>query len=70
MTNVTLSIDGMSCGHCVARVTRALELIPGVDVQQVVIGQAKVDVDPAQASTALIIERLTDEGYPSREVPS
>ena len=31
--SVTLAIDGMSCGHCVQAVTKALSAVPGVKVQ-------------------------------------
>jgi len=30
MTNLTLRIDGMSCGHCMNAVNRALAGLPGV----------------------------------------
>ncbi|NLX69786.1 MAG: heavy-metal-associated domain-containing protein [Clostridiales bacterium] len=39
-------IDGMSCQHCVNRVTRALEEIPGVK-------SAKVDLDEKLAVVEL-----------------
>lgn len=29
-TNVSLAVGGMSCGHCVASVTKALATVPGI----------------------------------------
>ena len=28
---ITLKVDGMTCGHCVAAVSRALAQVPGVE---------------------------------------
>ena len=47
MQNVKLQIEGMSCGGCVRNVRAALEALPGVQVKQVAVGAAEVDVDPA-----------------------
>ena len=37
MTRTTLEIDGMTCGHCVAAVRKALQSLDGVEVEQVAI---------------------------------
>ncbi|MFN8059410.1 MAG: cation transporter [Vicinamibacterales bacterium] len=66
MTTLTMSVDGMSCGHCVARVTKTLAEVPGVTVEQVTIGRAVVTLDPARAKAEAIVERLNDAGYPAR----
>lgn len=64
----TLSITGMSCGHCVTAVTESLEAVPGVTVRDVTIGRAVVDVDrtvtPAQLAAA-----IEDAGYVLDPVP-
>lgn len=64
----TLSITGMSCGHCVTAVTESLAAVPGVTVRDVTIGQAVVDVDrtvtPAQLAAA-----IEDAGYVLDPVP-
>jgi copper chaperone len=60
---MTLAIEGMSCGHCVKAVTRALERVQGVDVQEVRIGSARVAYDPARTSADAIIDAVNDEGY-------
>lgn len=63
MDQMTMTIDGMSCGHCVAAVTRALEGVTGVKVERVAIGTATVAYDPSATSAAQITEAVEDEGY-------
>lgn len=66
MDKVTLAIDGMSCGHCVARVNRTLAALPGVKVDTVEIGSAVVELDPGKASVAAVTAALDAAGYPAR----
>lgn len=63
MDRITMKIDGMSCGHCVSQVKKALEGIEGVQVEQVNIGSATVAFDPAAASEDRIAQAVEDEGY-------
>lgn len=42
---ISLKIDGMHCQSCVKRVTMALGRLPGVKVEAVEIGSAKVEAD-------------------------
>ena len=63
MSNVTLSITGMSCGHCVAAVTKALKSVDGVSAEEVRIGSARVAYDEAKVSPAQIAQAVTEEGY-------
>ena len=63
MERVTLGIEGMSCGHCVAAVKRALEGVDGVRVQDVAVGKATVEFDEAVASPDAIRNAVEDEGY-------
>lgn len=59
---LTLSIDGMTCGHCVRTVTEALSGVPGVKVNSVAVGSAEIDAaDPNAANDA--IAALGDAGY-------
>lgn len=61
--SLSLSITGMSCGHCVNAVRRTLTALPGVEVTQVALGSATVQYDPAQQSPDRIVAAVTDEGY-------
>lgn len=66
MTQVKLAIDGMSCGHCVSQVRKALEDLPGVSAESVEIGQAVVTFDESVIQPGRIEEALSAEGYPAR----
>jgi copper chaperone len=37
-----ITVKGMSCGHCVASVTKALEALPGVSEVQVDLASGRV----------------------------
>jgi len=63
MREATLKIDGMSCGHCVGSVRKALEGVDGVRVRQVAIGTATLEYDPAVASPERIAAAVSDAGY-------
>jgi copper chaperone CopZ len=50
---IELSIEGMSCEHCVARVKKALEAVSGVS-------RAEVDLEPGSATVTGADIRLED----------
>jgi copper chaperone len=65
----TLTISGMTCGHCVSRVTRTLSATPGVQVVEVSVGSATVlaaNDQAIQAATAA----LADLGYTASVAPT
>jgi copper chaperone len=70
MQHLTLQIDGMTCGHCVARVDKALAKLDGVFVHRVGVGSAEIDYDPARAPFARIREAIDDAGYTAHPVES
>lgn len=53
----------MTCQHCVRAVDGRLRATPGVEVQQVHIGSADLQYDPAALSIDDISELIADEGY-------
>jgi copper chaperone CopZ len=63
MRSVQLSIGGMSCGHCVARVAKTLGALDGLEVDNVRIGAAELRFDPARRSVDDILDALRDAGY-------
>lgn len=63
MDRMTMKIDGMTCGHCVGQVTKALEGLEGVEVEQVTVGTATVSYDPNTASEGRIARAVEDRGY-------
>lgn len=66
MRAVTLHIDGMSCGHCLNAVNKALGGVAGVEVESVRIGRAELRFDEAVTDPARIAAVVTAEGYPAR----
>ena len=68
MEHLSIKIDGMSCGHCVARVEKALKKLDGVNVNRVEIGAADITYDPAKTPFARIREALDDAGYTAHPV--
>lgn len=63
MDRIKLKIEGMSCGHCVGAVDRALKGVNGVQVEQVAVGSATLSYDPAATSAEKITQAIADEGY-------
>lgn len=57
-----LEVQGMSCGHCVASITSAVEPLAGVTGIEVDLkaGTVRVDGEPDRAAVAAAIE---DAGY-------
>ena len=63
MNRMTMKIDGMSCGHCVVAVRKALATVPGLRIERVDVGSATVAYDPRRATPDEIIDVVNDEGY-------
>jgi len=63
MRSLTLHIDGMSCGHCLNAVNRALAELPGVKVESVRMGRAELQYDERKLDSARIEAAVTDAGY-------
>lgn len=68
MQHLTLQIDGMSCGHCVARVEKALSKLDGVFPGRIAVGSAEIDYDPARTPFERIRLALDDAGYTARPI--
>jgi copper chaperone len=65
MANVKLWVTGMTCGHCQAKVQKALTGVAGVysavvDLQG---GEAAVDFDDDSLTTARLIGAVEQAGY-------
>jgi len=63
----TFSIDGMSCGHCVQAVTKALSAVPGVMIRSVAVGSAVIEAIDGGA-TGKAVGALQEAGYPVKTV--
>lgn len=62
----TLSIDGMNCQHCVSAVEKALGKTPGVEVEEVSIGTARVTYDASPERRKAIEEAIEGAGFSVR----
>ena len=64
-----LSVEGMTCEHCVKRVQKIIEKFQGVSDVQVILEQkeASFSCDPAQADVAGIVKAINDFGYSAAE---
>jgi copper chaperone len=63
MRSLTLHIEGMSCGHCLNAVKRALAELPGVEVESVRIGRADLRYDEGALEPARIEAAVANAGY-------
>lgn len=65
MENIEIRIDGMSCGGCVASVTRKLLAQAGVASAEVQLqpGLARISFDPAITSAAVLENTVEEAGF-------
>ena len=60
---INLSVKGMSCQHCVARVDKALSQVDGVDSVKVILEGGKAEVEGSGVSLEALIKAVIDAGY-------
>jgi len=65
MQQITLNVQGMSCGHCVNSIEGNVGKLNGVESVKVHLDTAKVDVslDPNVISLKEIKDEIEDQGY-------
>ena len=65
METVTMNVNGMTCGGCVASVTRVLKAVPGVESVDVKLqpGQATVRYDASKVELPRLKAAIEDAGY-------
>ena len=63
MERLNLTIEGMSCAHCLHAVRGRLEKTVGVRLNSVQMGSAVLDYDPSKTTVDAIEEAIADEGY-------
>ncbi|MCH7321991.1 copper chaperone CopZ [Solibacillus sp. MA9] len=65
MENVTLNVQGMSCGHCVKAVETSVGALAGVQEVKVDLADAKVTVafDESSVTVDQIKETIDEQGY-------
>lgn len=70
MKTQSLAIQGMSCGHCLNAVNRAISSLPGARAISVRIGRAEVEFDENLTSPERIAEAISAAGYPATPLGS
>ena len=63
MKDITLAISGMSCGHCLNAVNKAIAAVPGVEIKSVQIGKAEVRVSDASGADQAVKAAVENAGY-------
>ena len=65
MTEKTLNVEGMSCGHCKAAVEGELSKLSGVEIANADIekGTVEVSYDEGTVSTEHLKEAIEEAGY-------
>jgi len=58
-----LTVDGMSCNHCVGRVTKSVQAVDPDARVAIDLDQAKVRID-SQADLERIVAAIDGAGYP------
>ena len=62
--SIRIHIEGMTCGHCVARVTKALESVDGVNRAKVKMsaGEAVVSLEK-DVNPSILLNAIKEAGY-------
>lgn len=60
---ISLAIQGMSCQHCVNRVKKAIDSLPGIQKSDVQVGIATLDIDTSLTSPDTVKRVVEDAGY-------
>lgn len=63
MKQVTIEIQGMTCGGCVAAVRNVLGRVAGVTRLEVGVGRATLTFDEAQASAQTLTDAVARAGF-------
>ena len=65
MTQQTLSVPDISCGHCKSSIEGAVAPMDGVTKAEVSIDDRNVNVeyDPSKIELSSIIDAISDQGY-------
>jgi len=68
MANIKLRVTGMTCGHCQAKVEKALKGVTGVysAIVDLPDGEAEIDFDDDQVTTEQLLTAVTKAGYSAK----
>ncbi len=63
MSNATLNVEGMSCGHCVSSVEKAVSSLGAVAKVDLAAKKVSVEYDENKVTLGAIKEAIEDQGY-------
>ena len=63
MKTQDLTIEGMDCGHCVMAVRKELSKVDGLKIEEVQIGNARVQVDETKVTQDIVAKAIEEAGY-------
>lgn len=63
MSNATLNVEGMSCGHCVSSVEKAVSNLGATAKVDLATKKVSVDYDENKLTLKAIKEAIEDQGY-------
>lgn len=63
MKTEELTIEGMTCGHCIVTVKKALANLPHTTVEDVQIGRAQVQYDESKVKREDLAKAISEAGY-------
>ena len=63
MIIIRITIDGMSCGHCVAAVKREFLMIPNLKIHDVKVGSAVVELESSDNAIEMVKKAVETAGY-------
>lgn len=68
MQTIELKVAGMTCGSCVAHVSKALQSVPGVQSAVVDLASASARVGGENLDTSALVAAVEEEGYTAHPV--
>ncbi|MDR2014288.1 MAG: heavy-metal-associated domain-containing protein [Azoarcus sp.] len=65
MSEITIKIEGMSCGGCACNLTKALKALPGVTDAEISLERecAVIQYDPAAIDVTAMRQAVEDAGF-------
>ncbi|MBU2761067.1 CopZ family metallochaperone [Acidithiobacillus sulfurivorans] len=63
MAQIELSVQGMTCKHCVAAVEKALREVPGVQAVAVHLDSNNATVEGDSLDVEALVQAIESEGY-------
>jgi copper chaperone len=63
MKEITLAIEGMTCGGCVRAVTNVLSKLDGVKVDEVIVGKARLHYDEGTVDLPALHAAIERAGF-------